>query len=210
MTGVRVVGGDGAEWIKKGVGYFAGAAYQLCRFHLARKIRECLRGSTLESVYRSRGDPKRLLEETRKAVAAGDHAEKSQAGKLLDYLVANEDGLGDYRRGLGLAGESLRGLGCIEGNADKIISCRMKKRGMAWSMEGARNMLAVLSLRTNGWLDATAETILPVPEPPQRQPKAEPRPKASPGVPSVHMPALDKERPIARLLRPFTKVYWLN
>ncbi len=40
LSAVKVLSGDGADWVKMGLPYFAGAVYQLCRFNLARKVRE--------------------------------------------------------------------------------------------------------------------------------------------------------------------------
>jgi len=160
LSAVKVIAGDGADRVKEGLGYFAPAVYQLCRFHLARKIRECLRGRALERVFAARKDPARLLEEARNAVAAAlDPEAKRGAEELLSYLLANREGLEDYRRRVNVEGVELRGLGAIESNVDKIVSGRMKKRGMSWTVEGARNMLAVLTLKANGSLDAAAQVV---------------------------------------------------
>jgi hypothetical protein len=211
LSAVKVIGGDGADWIKQGLGYFAGAAYQLCRFHLARKIRDCLGGGqAFQRVYDVRNRPGRLLVEARDAVAAAlDPEQEERARVLLDYLVANRDGLDEYRRRLEPGGLELRGLGGIESNVDKLISNRMKKRGMAWRLDGARNMLAVITLRANGQLRSSGEanSDLPIREPAPPGPPGRPRRRVSPGLRSVHMPGLDSGRPLARLLRPFTKVY---
>jgi len=85
----------------------------------------------------------------------------------------------------------------------------MKRRGMAWTLDGTRNMLAVITLRANGRLRPSGEATsdLPVREPAPLGPPGRPRSKVSPGLRSVHMPGLDSGRPLARLLRPFTKVY---
>jgi len=204
LSAVKVIGGDGADWVKEGLDYFAGAVYQLCRFHLARKIRECLRGRALARVFAVRHDPARLLEEAREAVAAASDPEaRRRARELLDYLLANREGLEDYRRRVKVEGVELRGLGGIEGNADKVISDRMKKRGMAWVVEGARNMLGVLTLKSNGWLEATAQAVWGPgdPEPAggrehQRRPGG-----GSSGVRVAHPPILDSGRGLARVLR---------
>jgi len=60
-------------------------------------------------------------------------------------------GLRDYR--LELDGEGLRGLGAIEGNVDKLIADRMKKRGMNWTRRGADNMARLISLREMATLE---------------------------------------------------------
>ena len=60
-------------------------------------------------------------------------------------------GLRDYR--LEVVGDGLRGLGAIEGNVDKLIADRMKKRGMSWTRRGADRMARLISLREMGNLD---------------------------------------------------------
>ena len=42
----------------------------------------------------------------------------------------------------------------MEGNVDKLIADRMKKRGMSWSRRGADRMARLISLREMGKLDA--------------------------------------------------------
>jgi len=69
---------------------------------------------------------------------------------LRSYLISNRLGLKDYRLELGC--EGLRGLGAIEGNVDKLIACRMKKRGMSWSKTGANRMARLINLRESGEL----------------------------------------------------------
>jgi len=45
--------------------------------------------------------------------------QESQTVELLNYCVANEEGLSDYRRRVDVEGVELRGLGAIESNIDK-------------------------------------------------------------------------------------------
>jgi hypothetical protein len=67
-----------------------------------------------------------LLKEAQKK-ANGDSAKEIM--RLRGYLMGNCYGLRDYR--LEVDGDGLRGLGAIEGNVDKLIADRMKKRGMS-------------------------------------------------------------------------------
>ncbi|MFU8796408.1 MAG: hypothetical protein ACNA7X_03820, partial [Dehalococcoidia bacterium] len=46
----------------------------------------------------------------------------------------------------------LRGLGTIEGNVDKLVANRMKKRGMSWTIKGAHRMTRLVNLREMGEL----------------------------------------------------------
>ena len=68
------------------------------------------------------------------------------------YLMENCYGLRDCR--LEVNGDGLRGLGAIEGNVDKLIADRMKKRGMSWTKRGANRMARLISLRETGKLSA--------------------------------------------------------
>lgn len=47
---------------------------------------------------------------------------------------------------------NLRGLGAIEGNVDKLVANRMKKRGMSWTITGAQRMVRLIRLRETGQL----------------------------------------------------------
>ena len=80
--------------------------------------------------------------------AFGD--EVKEICRLRGYLLGNAFGLRDYR--LEVEGDSLRGLGAIEGNVDKLVANRMKKRGMSWTIKGARRMARLISLREMGKL----------------------------------------------------------
>lgn len=43
-------------------------------------------------------------------------------------------------------------LGTVEGNIDKILACRFKRRGMNWSQDGAHLLAKIMALRCNGEL----------------------------------------------------------
>ena len=40
----------------------------------------------------------------------------------------------------------------MEGNIDKIMARRFKRRGMSWSKDGAHGLAKILALRSNGEL----------------------------------------------------------
>ncbi len=88
-------------------------------------------------------------------------------------------------------GVTLRGLGATEGNVDKKIALRMKKRGRAWTRRGAANMLALLGLEASGmplpavWRKAAAQ---------------------GEGVEPVHI--LDSGWPLAKALRRLVAPQW--
>jgi len=203
---MKVVAGDGAAWVKTGLDYFPGAIYQLCRFHIARKIRECLGWSKkiLGRVMASRGDPEALLYESGMAVLeAPGPDEERQARELVQYLAKNEDGLSDYRCRVNIEGLELRGLGAIESNIDKTISNRMCKRGMAWSLRGAASMLALLTLRVNDRLEPVCDAVYGKRrEVVFRRQRTWRHSGPEPGLRPVHMPILDSgRRQLTRVLR---------
>jgi hypothetical protein len=60
----------------------------------------------------------------------------AEVAQLRRYLMENSFGLRGYR--LEVDGDGRRGLGAIEGNIDKLIANRMKKRGMSWTIKGRK------------------------------------------------------------------------
>ena len=148
--GKVIVGGDGASWVKEGAGLLGGI-YQLDKFHLKRAIHRGLANDPLGAgVYQACmiGDvanADRLLLE---AQQGADIDREAAIMELRGYLLANCYGLRDYR--LEVDDDNLRGLGAIEGNVDKLVANRMKKRGMSWTIKGAQKMARLISLREMG------------------------------------------------------------
>ena len=81
----------------------------------------------------------------------GDANKQKEIMGLRGYLMANCYGLRDYRLEVG-GDDGLRGLGAIEGNVDKLVANRMKKRGMSWTINGAQRMARLIRLREAGQL----------------------------------------------------------
>lgn len=147
-----LVGGDGATWIKEGAkDYFPQSVYQLCPFHLERKLTQTLsynrrrlsevrfhlkQGNLTEALI--------LLEEDQ-----GQHPEKKQElHDLITYLMHNQEGINAIDR-LKEEGLPVDTMGAIEGNIDKILANRFKKRGMSWSPSGALNLAKIGQLIIN-------------------------------------------------------------
>lgn len=156
-VGQVVVGGDGAHWVRKGA-ELSGGMYQLDRFHLRRAM---LRGlgndpGLANAVYRAciSGDVG-LADSLLIRAQAEAHADKERAAAIADlraYILDNACGLADYRLRLdGMDGlDGLRGLGGIEGNVDKLVASRMKKRGMSWTKRGIRRMTRLIQMQHEG------------------------------------------------------------
>lgn len=149
-----ILGGDGGSWIKEGIEYFGGR-FQLCRYHLNRELRyklgsevktikllqESIDKEDIDSIYN-------ILNEAALKVK-GDKAKEIK--RLSRYIRSNASGLRDYRHTV-INDGNLRRTGAIEGNVDKLIARRMKNRGMSWTIEGIRRMLAVRFLLREGKL----------------------------------------------------------
>ena len=151
QVGKVIVGGDGAPWVKNGAALLGGI-YQLDRFHLKRALNQALDNGLALEVYQActKGEidkVDRLLAQAQQR-ATGEHSK--EVARLRGYLMGNSFGLRDYR--LEVAGDGLRGLGTIEGNVDKLVANRLKKRGMSWTIKGAQRMTRLVNLREMGEL----------------------------------------------------------
>jgi len=147
-----LVGGDGATWIKQGArDYFPNCIYQLCPFHLKRKLTQILSYNRSQksqiSLLLGEGNISEallLLEEEK----SNNSQKKDELTELSTYLVNNANGINAVDR-LKEAGLPVDTMGAIEGNIDKILANRFKKRGMSWSPSGALNLAKVGQLIIN-------------------------------------------------------------
>jgi len=124
-----LVGGDGASWIKQGAkDYFPNCIYQLCPFHL--KLTQTLSYNRSQksriSLLLGEGNISEallLLEEEK-----GKNAQKKEElNELATYLINNAEGINAVDR-LKKAGLPVDTMGAIEGNIDKILANRFKKK----------------------------------------------------------------------------------
>jgi hypothetical protein len=153
-----VLGADGAHWTKQGMDYFTPALFQLDRRHLYQAIARATPLPHWQPLFQqaTAGNLDAVL------TTLSDLQAKAQEGRsegrleqLKGYLKDNADGLTDYRLRLPLTPkerQTLPGLGTVEGNIDKILARRFKRRGMSWSPEGAHRLAKILALRSNGTL----------------------------------------------------------
>lgn len=161
-----IAGGDGAKWIKQGIkDYFYGARYVLCKFHLnraikrafgykkeiERKIKDYLRENKIEECIKK-------IDSIIKITSKKNKKRIKKMKELRGYIVNNRDGINGIEKiKEGLIKEEkelIRNTGAIEGNIDKVITHRMKKRGMSWSVTGAESILMVINKMKNGvWED---------------------------------------------------------
>jgi hypothetical protein len=138
-----LIGGDGASWIKEGAqNYFPNSIYQLCKFHLERKLKQTLtyhkeRQKEIRNLLQE-GEIGKVLEELRQEKNLRPEHKKDLEG-LIHYIYSNQEGINavDRLRGQGFPVED---LGAIEGNIDKTLANRFKKRGRRWSISGALSL----------------------------------------------------------------------
>ncbi len=151
-----VVGGDGAPMAKKAADLAPRSIFQLDRFHLKRAVMRGLAGDAVlvPRVYElvTTGGLEEALEIIDEQARRARPARKKELERLKGYLLANREGLIDYRDRMDDVDEDARGLGSIEGNIDKRVANRFGKRGMRWSNDGADAMGKVLELRANDLL----------------------------------------------------------
>lgn len=202
-VGQVVVGGDGANWVRKGA-ELSGGMYQLDRFHLRRAM---LRGlgndpGLADAVYRActSGDVG-LADSLLIRAQSQAHADRERAAAIADlrsYILDNACGLADYRLKLnGMDGlDGLRGLGSIEGNVDKLVASRMKKRGMSWTKRGIRRMTRLIQMQhegqISGWktLPRLAEPAITQEVPQPNQPKRKGKKRDEGAWLNMDLPAL--------------------
>lgn len=113
---------------------------------MARAVRRILGfGKEAGSAVRAalEGDVLHAVECLERAKEGATADKIKEVDGVIGYLVSNADGLGK--------GPS---LGTIESNVDKLAANRMKKRGMSWSIKGARRMAKLLELALSGTLES--------------------------------------------------------
>jgi len=143
VTKVRI-GGDGANWVKKGADYFPAASYHLDPFHLRKRLTEALSSTqAYEAVTEgiARLDSNAVIEALDQAAAPLRGARKKRVKDLKKYLLDNWAGIAQLP-------EEER-LGAIEGQVRHTIARRMKRIGARWSVEGADRMSRLLAARAN-------------------------------------------------------------
>jgi hypothetical protein len=151
---IRIVGGDGANWIKpkpKGNVHF-----QLDSFHRNKAVLENVSDNEIRKeisrlIYSNQID---LLLEYLEALLNSDltDEEKEKLQVLLTYFTKNKEGMvlwsrRDFDVPSAPEGKEYRRLGTMESNVFTIIGNRMKGRRACWSMKGGNNLARILCLK---------------------------------------------------------------
>lgn len=133
---------DGEAWIKSLAGdWLPSARYQCDHWHLAVKIRQfCDREERRfrRMLHRALSSPHRLAAQLASGRWRGD---PERARELATYLTNNGDHLHTYRA-MG-PGEWMHGSAPAEKHIELTVNRRFKRRGMRWSRNGARRLLAI-------------------------------------------------------------------
>jgi hypothetical protein len=156
----KVIGGDGASWIKRGA-LESDTIYQLDTFHRNQAIIRAApdakhRKTMLKLLYSKEIEHLLVYIETLADIVENKKQEEALRG-LYKYFTKNKDGLISYNcRGIPLPeppeGKEYRRLGAIESNVFSVIGNRMKGRRKCWSIEGGNNLARLLCLKGSGKL----------------------------------------------------------
>jgi len=156
---IIIINGDGAPWIRAGVGYFGKAIYQYDRFHVARDLRLCLKKfpelakkaqKALETDEVWELHP--ILAEALSKVSIDDTKLKEQLVQMISRIESNQEFIVDYRKRIDKTINNfifLRGMGAAESSV-KRFKKRMKGVGKAWSINGANAMIIILAKYFSG------------------------------------------------------------
>jgi len=164
---LRVLGGDGAGWIKQSVSDET-VHFQLDEFHRNRAVLRLVsdldaRKNILNLLHSKKID---LLLTVIEAYSDStmDESERENYLQLYSYFSSNKDGLIPYhRRGFSLPkppdGKVYRRLGAMESNIFTIIGNRMKGRRACWSIAGGDNLARILCRKHTGRLSDALENL---------------------------------------------------
>lgn len=158
-----VLGGDDAGWINSGVDELPYCVRQMDGFHLARSCRRgWKKGKDVYNAIRL-GTIRQFLGDFQPRSGKMAQKERKHILKCLDRGL-------DWRKKmketsfLSTVPEGARGLGTMESNEDKLFADRMKKRGLSWTIKGAKRMGKAIELAFNGELDCWSGRKPLVPE----------------------------------------------
>lgn len=153
---LRILNGDGANWIQKQKG--TNAISVLDAFHRNKKITECVKNKEFAEILRKLLYNKEI-DTLLDCIAAQinsttDKDEIAGLEELQRYYTENKDALlGYYDRGISIPETRAPGvvhharLGSMESNVYTLIGNRMKDGRACWSIQGANHLALLLCLR---------------------------------------------------------------
>lgn len=185
---LRVVNGDGANWIQKQKKKDVETICVLDEFHRNKKIKECIKNKEHAKIVENvlfEGNTNALLEFLEACLDSGlEESEEAGFRELYTYYDENRKALkGYYDRGIEIPKTNAPGvvhharLGSMESNVFTLIGNRMKGRRACWSIKGANNMAMLLcAYHTSGFENLFAS----IPE-----------------IPVIEMEWIDEGKPLA-------------
>ena len=152
---LRVLNGDGANWIQKQRG--TNTISVLDEFHRNKKITECVRNKEFAGILQKllyNKDIDTLLACIEAQInSTTDKDELTGLRELQSYYTENKDALlGYYDRGIAIPETRVPGvvhharLGSMESNVYTLIGNRMKDGRACWSIHGANHLALLLCL----------------------------------------------------------------
>ena len=140
--------GDGASWIKNGLGWIKESIYVLDRYHLSKYVTQAtahIQGSApVMWNYINNGDRKKIKELFTAIISATEiETKKKSVREAKSYILGNWDGIRkqyepDY-------------IGCsAEGHVSHILSARLSSRPLGWCKTGVDQMSRLRAFEANG------------------------------------------------------------
>jgi len=164
---MRLLNGDGAEWIKGAI-IDDTTYFQLDPYHRNKAVLQYVSDPDARKVifnllYSKQTD---LLLNVIEAYSNSTEDEKERDNflTLLTYFQNNKDGLVPcHRKGISLPeppeGIEYRRMGCMESNIFTIIGNRMKGRRALWSIDGGNNLARLLCLKATKKLSEVLQSL---------------------------------------------------
>ncbi len=164
---MRILNGDGAEWIKKSISD-ENVYFQLDPYHRNKAIISHVQDGKKRKVLfglLKEGRTDDLLECIEAYInCSEDEKEIKELTELYTYFESNKSGLIEiHNRNMVIptstGNKQYRHLGCMESNIFSIIGNRMKGRRACWSIEGGNNLSRMLCLKMTGRLSNVLSAI---------------------------------------------------
>jgi hypothetical protein len=140
--------GDGARWIRNGVGWIKGSTYVLDRYHLSKYVTVATGhmpyAKSFMWEYINKGDKENLKELFEGIIGETEHETKKRAVmEARTYILNNWDGIrNQYQTDY---------IGCsAEGHVSHILSSRLSSRPLGWCRTGVDQMSRLRAFQANG------------------------------------------------------------
>lgn len=140
--------GDGASWIKNGLGWIKGSIYVLDRYHLSKYVTQAT--AHIEGItpimwrHINKGDRKKLKELFSAIIRVTESETKKESVKRAQkYMLGNWEGIkNQYNEDY---------IGCsAEGHVSHILSSRLSSRPLGWCKTGVDQMARLRTFGANG------------------------------------------------------------